>query len=155
MRSPLFLLLPVLLIAGWEVAAYFIDNPFILPSLTTVIPILLHPFSTEYTLGTGSLVENAATSLFRVASGFLLAAAIAIPLGIGMGRSSFLNDFLDSTIELLRPIPSPCLGSPCPGLVQDRVCLHHVHHFHRGVLSHSPEYHRRGKICQENMDRSG
>lgn len=105
MRSPLTLLLPVLLIVGWEVAAYFIDNPFILPSLTTVIPILLHPFSTEYTLGSGSLVDNAAASLFRVASGFLLAAVIAIPLGIGMGRSHFLHDFLDSTIELLRPIP--------------------------------------------------
>ncbi|HNL87214.1 MAG TPA: ABC transporter permease, partial [Methanoregulaceae archaeon] len=60
MRSPRILLLPVLLIVGWEVAAYFIDNPFVLPSLSTVIPILIHPFSTEYTLGTGSLVENAA-----------------------------------------------------------------------------------------------
>jgi NitT/TauT family transport system permease protein len=105
MRSPLPLLLPVLLIVGWEVAAYVIDNPFILPSLTTVIPILLHPFSAEYTLGTGSLMDNAVVSLFRVASGFALAAVIAIPLGIGMGRSPFLNDFLDATIELLRPIP--------------------------------------------------
>ncbi|NYT16968.1 MAG: ABC transporter permease [Methanomicrobiales archaeon] len=105
MRSPVPLLLPVLLIVGWEVAAYIIDNPFILPSLTTVIPILLHPFSAEYTLGTGSLMDNAAVSLFRVASGFALAAVIAIPLGIGMGRSLFLNDFLDATIELLRPIP--------------------------------------------------
>lgn len=105
MRSPVPLILPILLIVGWEVAAYIIDNPFILPSLTTVIPILLHPFSAEYTLGTGSLMDNAAVSLFRVASGFALAAVIAIPLGIGMGRSLFLNDFLDATIELLRPIP--------------------------------------------------
>ena len=105
MRSPLVLLLPVLLIVGWEVASLIIDNPFILPSLTTVIPILLHPFSTEYTLGAPSLVGNAAASLLRVTSGFVLAAIIAIPLGIGMGRSPFLNDFLDSTIELLRPIP--------------------------------------------------
>lgn len=105
MRSLVPLLLPVLLIVGWEVAAYIIDNPFILPSLTTVIPILLHPFSAEYTLGTGSLMDNAAVSLFRVASGFAIAAVIAIPLGIGMGRSQFLNDFLDATIELLRPIP--------------------------------------------------
>jgi NitT/TauT family transport system permease protein len=106
MRRPLLLLLlPILLLVGWEVAAYLIDNPFILPSLATVIPILLHPFSTEYTLGTGSLFSNAVTSLFRVASGFAIAAAIAIPLGIGMGRSAFLHDFLDSTIEALRPIP--------------------------------------------------
>ncbi|HON81406.1 MAG TPA: ABC transporter permease [Methanoregulaceae archaeon] len=105
MRSPITLLLPVLLIVGWEVAAYLIDNPFILPSLTTVIPILLHPFSDEFTLGTGSLVDNAAVSLFRVGSGFALAAFVAIPLGIVMGRSAILNDFLDTAIELLRPIP--------------------------------------------------
>ena len=105
MRSPVPLLLPVLLIVGWEVAAHFIDNPFILPSLTTVIPILLHPFSDKFTLGTGSLVDNAAVSLFRVALGFALAALIAIPLGIGMGRSALLNNILDATIELLRPIP--------------------------------------------------
>lgn len=98
-------LLPILLIAGWEGASWVVNNPFILPSLTTVIPILLHPFSPGYTLGTGSLVENAIISIQRVGMGFIAAAIVAIPLGILMGRSAFLNDFFDSTIELLRPIP--------------------------------------------------
>ncbi|HOT03218.1 MAG TPA: ABC transporter permease [Methanolinea sp.] len=98
-------LLPLLLIIGWEVASWVVNNPFILPSLETVIPILLHPFSPAYTLGTGSLVENATVSIQRVGLGFLVAAAVAIPIGILMGRSTLLNDFFDSTIELLRPIP--------------------------------------------------
>ncbi|OPX68470.1 MAG: taurine transporter subunit [Methanoregulaceae archaeon PtaB.Bin108] len=98
-------LLPVLLVVGWEVASWIIHNPFILPSLTTVIPILMHPFSPEYTLGTGSMVENAIISIQRVGLGFLAAAVVAIPVGILMGRSALLNDFFDSTIELLRPIP--------------------------------------------------
>jgi NitT/TauT family transport system permease protein len=102
---PLRILLPILLVVGWEVAAALINNPFILPSLTTVIPVLAHPFSTEYTLGSGSLVENAAISLGRVTIGFFMAAIVAIPLGIVMGRSPWLRDFLDSTVELLRPIP--------------------------------------------------
>ncbi len=98
-------LLPILLIIGWEVASWVVNNPFIVPSLETVIPILLHPFSPAYTLGTGSLVENASVSIQRVGLGFLVAAAVAIPIGILMGRSTLLNDFFDSTIELLRPIP--------------------------------------------------
>jgi len=98
-------LLPILLIIGWEVASWVVNNPFIVPSLETVIPILLHPFSPAYTLGTGSLVENASVSIQRVGLGFLVAAAVAIPIGILMGRSNLLNDFFDSTIELLRPIP--------------------------------------------------
>ncbi|MCU0631813.1 MAG: ABC transporter permease [Methanolinea sp.] len=98
-------LLPILLVVGWEIASWIINNPFIVPSLTTVIPILMHPLSTEYTLGTGSMVENASISIQRVGLGFLVAAAVAIPLGILMGRSTLLNDFFDSTIELLRPIP--------------------------------------------------
>src|SRR5690606_4376982 len=98
-------LLPILLVIGWEVASWVVNNPFIVPSLETVIPILLHPFSPEYTLGTGSMVENALISIQRVGLGFLVAAVVAIPIGILMGRSAFLNDFFDSTIELLRPIP--------------------------------------------------
>ncbi|MFZ0182497.1 MAG: ABC transporter permease [Methanoregula sp.] len=95
--------MPVLLIIGWEVAAIIVNNPFFLPKLETVIPVLLSPFSDI--LGTGSLVENALVSIERVVLGFALAAAVAIPLGIGMGRFAVLNDFFDVTLELLRPVP--------------------------------------------------
>ncbi|MGA8379382.1 MAG: ABC transporter permease [Methanoregula sp.] len=97
------MVLPVLLIIGWEVAAIIVNNPFFLPKLETVIPVLLSPFSDI--LGTGSLVENALVSIERVVLGFALAAAVAIPLGIGMGRFAVLNDFFDVTLELLRPVP--------------------------------------------------
>ncbi|MDH7510716.1 MAG: ABC transporter permease [Methanolinea sp.] len=98
-------LLPIILVVAWEIAALAINNPFILPSLETVVPILINPFSASFTLGTGSLAENAATSIERVGLGFLIATAIAIPLGVLMGRSRALNDFFDSLIEILRPIP--------------------------------------------------
>jgi len=99
------LILPLLLILGWEAAAIVINNPFYLPRLETVIPVLLNPFSSDYTLGTGSLFDNAVVSIQRVTVGFGIAAAVAIPLGIGMGRSSRINDFFDTTVELLRPVP--------------------------------------------------
>jgi NitT/TauT family transport system permease protein len=103
MTRRLGLVLPILLIIGWEVAAIIVNNPFFLPKIETVIPILISPFSDI--LGTGSLVQNASISIERVALGFALAAAVAIPLGIGMGRFAVLNDFFDTTIELLRPVP--------------------------------------------------
>ena len=103
MTRRLGLVLPILLIIGWEVAATIVNNPFFLPKLETVIPVLLSPFSDI--LGTGSLVQNASVSIERVVLGFALAAAVAIPLGIGMGRFAVLNDFFDTTIELLRPVP--------------------------------------------------
>jgi NitT/TauT family transport system permease protein len=103
MTRRLGLVLPILLIIGWEVAATIVNNPFFLPKLETVIPVLLSPFSDI--LGTGSLVQNALVSIERVVLGFALAAAVAIPLGIGMGRFAVLNDFFDTTIELLRPVP--------------------------------------------------
>jgi NitT/TauT family transport system permease protein len=41
----------------------------------------------------------------RVYSGFLLAAAAGIPLGLVLGRVKLLRQMLDPTISLLRPIP--------------------------------------------------
>jgi NitT/TauT family transport system permease protein len=103
MRVPLRILLPILLLLGWEGAASVIDNEFILPRLGSVIPVLLNPFGDI--LGSGSLVFHATVSIQRVGLGFLIAAAIAIPLGIAMGRSQRVNDFFDSAVQIFRPVP--------------------------------------------------
>ncbi|MCK0115965.1 ABC transporter permease [Isoptericola sp. S6320L] len=44
-------------------------------------------------------------SLVRAVSGFLLAAALAIPLGVLMGRSARLTRMLEPTLNLVRPVP--------------------------------------------------
>jgi NitT/TauT family transport system permease protein len=102
-RSLLKFLLPVAIIVGWELLAIWLDNPFILPRLESVVAVLLTP--TADILGNGSLITNAATSLERVLTGFLVAAAIAIPLGISMGRYGTVHEIFDSLMQLLRPIP--------------------------------------------------
>jgi NitT/TauT family transport system permease protein len=96
-------LLPLFIIVGWEIVAIYLNNAFILPRLESIFSVLLDP--TAELLGTGSLVSNAIISIQRIMIGFLLAALVAIPLGIGMGRSARINAFFDSTIQLLRPIP--------------------------------------------------
>ena len=103
MTRRLGLVLPILLIIAWEVVAIIVNNPFFLPKPEAVIPVPTQPVF-RYS-GTGSLVDNAVVSIERVILGFGIAAAVAIPLGIGMGRFAVLNDFFDVTLELLRPIP--------------------------------------------------
>ncbi len=96
-------ILPVLIIVGWELVAIAVNNEFIIPRLGAIVSILIHPF--EDIFGTGSLVRHAGLSLGRVLIGFILGIIVAVPLGIIMGRSEKINEFLDSTIEALRPIP--------------------------------------------------
>ncbi|MEN6443572.1 MAG: ABC transporter permease [Methanoregula sp.] len=102
-RSVLKFIIPAAIIIGWEALAIALNNPFILPRLESVIAVLINP--TVDILGSGNLVDNAVISLERVIAGFLVAAAIAIPLGIGMGRSEILHELFDSVMQLLRPIP--------------------------------------------------
>ena len=96
-------LLPVAIVIGWEIIAIVLDNPFILPRLESVLSVLLNP--TVDILGNGNLIDNAIISLERVVAGFIVATALAIPLGIGMGRSDTIHELFDSVMQLLRPIP--------------------------------------------------
>lgn len=96
-------MLPLIIIIGWEIIAFLLNNEFILPRLESVFLVLLSPAADI--LGYGNLISNAGTSLERVILGFLIAAGLAIPLGIGMARSDYINDFFDSTMQLMRPIP--------------------------------------------------
>ena len=60
--------------------------------------IINDPFS-------GELARHTWASGVRVISGFTLAAAVAIPLGVLMGRSPAVSSLLDPAINLIRPIP--------------------------------------------------
>jgi len=52
------------------------------------------------------LFKNLATSLMRVLSGFLVAAAVGVVLGIVIGRARIAEDLLLPPLEVLRPIPA-------------------------------------------------
>ncbi|WP_017717659.1 ABC transporter permease [Kamptonema formosum] len=55
----------------------------------------------------GSLQTDTVFSLFRVLSGFLLAAAISIPLGILMGAFASIRSLTEPIIALVRYMPAP------------------------------------------------
>lgn len=95
--------LPVILAVVWQSVAVCLDRPTVLPRLDAVADVLLQP--TAKILITGSLLENTMVSLARVMLGFLLATGTAVPLGLIMGYLPAMERFMDSSIEMLRPIP--------------------------------------------------
>ncbi|MFW6296196.1 MAG: ABC transporter permease [Halothece sp.] len=57
--------------------------------------------------GSGELPKDIAYSLFRVGSGFLLAALVSIPLGILMGTFASIQALLEPIIGIVRYMPAP------------------------------------------------
>ncbi|MBW9223126.1 ABC transporter permease [Methanothermococcus sp. SCGC AD-155-E23] len=94
---------PLLGLALWELLALWLNNPVVLPPVEEVIKVLINPQISI--LGTGTLLDNTLVSIKRVLSGFILAGAVGVPLGILMGYYPLVMDLFDIIIELLRPIP--------------------------------------------------
>jgi len=69
----------------------------------------------KYT-GKETFVDQIFTSLFTVTSGFLLAAIIAIPLGIAMGLSKNLNSAINPIVQIFKPV-SPLAWLPLVTMV--------------------------------------
>jgi len=69
----------------------------------------------DYT-GKETFLDQIITSLITVTSGFLLAAIIAIPLGIAMGLSKNLNSAINPIIQIFKPV-SPLAWLPLVTIV--------------------------------------
>ncbi len=66
--------------------------------------------------GKETFIDQIFTSLFTVTSGFLVAAIIAIPLGIWMGLSQKLNSALNPIVQIFKPV-SPLAWLPLVTMV--------------------------------------
>ncbi len=102
MRKTLIsLIVPVIIIIFWA----------LLTTYTGIIPSYLIPsphdvfVAFETLLFNGTLVSDTLDTLTRVFLGFIVAAAVAIPLGIIIGWSKTVENYLSFTIGILRPIP--------------------------------------------------
>lgn len=74
-------------------------NPVLLPS-----PIQLS-FAAYDLIVAGTLWTHTLASLNRVLTGFLLASAVGVALGVALGWSQVLSDFVRPLVESIRPIP--------------------------------------------------
>lgn len=98
------LIVIALLLAGWWIAV-ILTRSVIFPTPLQVVT------GTLELIRDGTLLEHIGASLMRVTTGFLLAVAVAVPLGIWMGwvRGAFVT--LNPIFQILRPI-SPIAWIP-------------------------------------------
>lgn len=97
------LITPAFFVVLWMMAAAQISNQVILPTVGQVVDLLTCPLADVISMG--SLTSNLLVSLVRVLMGYLLAAVIAIPLGIAMGYYGLAFTLFNSFLSLFRPIP--------------------------------------------------
>ncbi|TPM32836.1 ABC transporter permease [Mesorhizobium sp. B2-3-4] len=94
-RTALRLIVPVLLLAAWQLLA---SGSATAPRPSSVVEAAVA------LVRDGDLLAGLATSLGRVFAGFAVAALLAIPLGIAMGSMPAVERNLDPLVETFRPI---------------------------------------------------
>lgn len=91
---------PVLVLGAWCIVTYGrLVQPDFLPTPTEVLRGTLQLFI-QYDLGTAIYVSSR-----RIAIAFLLAAAVALPLGVLMGAFDPINRFFEPIVSPLRYMP--------------------------------------------------
>lgn len=104
-RLPGFLLL-LFLLALWEVSARWLVSSENWPPLTRVMHALWAG------LPGGELGAAAGSSVVRMLAGYGLGSVAGVVIGLAMASNRFVRDLLDTSIELLRPIPIPAIVPP-------------------------------------------
>lgn len=92
----------------WQVMAVAYDLQQILPPPIAVARTIFNTLTLNYEqrwLYGPNIYVHLAASLVRAISGFTIAAALAIPLGLLVGRSRAFREFVDPVIRSLYPIP--------------------------------------------------
>jgi NitT/TauT family transport system permease protein len=102
-------LLPLLLLASWQLGSTTgLFDPSFLPAPTTVLDSWWQwIFGPRSALAwySGTWFEYVYLSAARVFVGFAIAAVLGTTVGILIGWYESMNDLLDPTVQLLRPIP--------------------------------------------------
>jgi NitT/TauT family transport system permease protein len=97
---------PLLLILLWHIAVIYTGTRLVPSPRQVAVMMWDFAFGGIYDDAfSGTILTHILKSMQRVYGGFLLAAAIGIPLGLLIGRIKVLRDLLEPTISLLRPIP--------------------------------------------------
>lgn len=109
-----FLIFFVVFVAVWQLATTGYDDGGLAPTPRASWHRLVEVLSTAFVYNPPNdvgMVFHLLASLQRVLIGFILAAVVAIPLGILLGTNRVINDALDPIIQVLRPV-SPLAWLP-------------------------------------------
>ncbi|CAG9268087.1 Putative aliphatic sulfonates transport permease protein SsuC [Paraburkholderia unamae] len=93
-------LLPLAIVLLWQLGS----SLGVIPA--TLLPSPLYVLGTlQYLATNGDLWRDVRASGIRVIEGYLLAAVVAIALGVGMGLYRPFNRVVDSLMQVLKPVP--------------------------------------------------
>jgi ABC-type nitrate/sulfonate/bicarbonate transport system permease component len=92
------------LLALWELLAQAqLINALIIPPPTKILGIFFD------LVWSGQIPLQILVSMKRALAGYVLAAAVFVPLGIFMGLSPTVYRFFEVIVEMLRPVPPPVM----------------------------------------------
>lgn len=92
----------LMLLALWELAAQAEwINALIVPSPSNIFKLFFE------LVASGQIPMQILVSMKRALAGYLLAAAVFIPLGVFMGLSRTIYRLFEVIVEMLRPVPPP------------------------------------------------
>ena len=103
--------LGIVLVIAWEYAARRAGSIFFPPPseiLQRAVSLWLSGPASQLFLSE-SVFQDVIPSLLRLLGGWALAVAVGVPLGILIGRSRSLSDFVNPPLQFLRAIPGPAL----------------------------------------------
>jgi ABC-type nitrate/sulfonate/bicarbonate transport system permease component len=100
-NNPLiFIVVIVVFLLGWELAAYFsLLSAIFFPAPSIIIKTFVR------LIANGTLIENTGATLFRITLGSLAGIIPGITLGVLMGWSKRIRSLLDPLIAAVHPIP--------------------------------------------------
>jgi len=90
----------VVIVLVWTLAAILVDNPSFVPTPVAVVQAWVDMFTTQ-----GFLID-VGWSTFRIVGGFLIAALVAVPLGLLMGSFEVVRAFFQPPINAIRYMPA-------------------------------------------------
>ncbi|TMD08747.1 MAG: ABC transporter permease [Chloroflexi bacterium] len=90
----------VVILAAWQVASVIISNPLFVPSPVQVWRAWVDAIQHRHFL------DDVAWSAFRIIAGFLIAAVMAVPLGLLMGSFEVVRAFFQPPINFIRYMPA-------------------------------------------------
>ena len=90
----------LVILVAWSLASVLIDNPLFAPSPARVwtawVDMILHR----------GFLSDVGWSVFRIIAGFLIAAVMAVPLGLLMGSFEIVRSFFQPPINFVRYMPA-------------------------------------------------
>lgn len=85
----------------WEmISQMFVKKLILLPPPSKVF------YSLYEMILSGEIFVHSLDSILRVLSGFMIAAVVAVPVGLIMGWNKLAEKLLDTSVHMLRPIPA-------------------------------------------------